>query len=542
MKRWQSTLAGAVAAAALVIGGGGVAFADNLVTVDTLEADVSSISLGSIACDTSASASVQLAVKRNGSPTGTNTFAGSSIVTLSVGTITGSGVSAAIDVPSQLTLPANWGAIDNNELSDTVKSTITVQSTVEGLHTASIPYSATGLNTGGSSITREDAVSVSWTTLDCSDPVPVDTTAPIVTLVCPDQLVDRGSTAFATWVAIDEAGGSGLAVSTGSIPLDTSVYGAAVAKAIAGTAVDLAGNPSAEVACDYFVTEHTPPVVVITCPTDDVLLGTDAVATWVATDEAGGSGLAGASSGTIPLDTAAYGAAVAVAEAGTAIDNAGNESAAVSCDYFVTENTPPVVEFDEAGAFSCPATALILGSAAEVHWTAYDPMPGSGIADGYPDSGSITLDTSSVGQKTATVAAGTVKDNAGNASLAVECDYSVVYDFDGFFRPVDMGNTVNSVKAGSAVPIKFSLNGDQGLDILAAGSPTLTFTVCATGAPVDAVEETVTAGGSSLSYDAAADQYVYVWKTVKTWAGKCGTFGLKLDDGTTHTALFSFTK
>jgi hypothetical protein len=121
-------------------------------------------------------------------------------------------------------------------------------------------------------------------------------------------------------------------------------------------------------------------------------------------------------------------------------------------------------------------------------------------------------------------------------------DVAVVYDFDGFFRPVDMGNVVNSVKAGSAVPIKFSLNGDQGLDILAAGSPTLTFTACATGTTVDVVEETVTAGGSSLSYDAAADQYVYVWKTLKTWAGKCGTFGLKLDDGTTHTALFSFTK
>ena len=36
---------------------------------------------------------------------------------------------------------------------------------------------------------------------------------------------------------------------------------------------------------------------------------------------------------------------------------------------------------------------------------------------------------------------------------------------------------------------------------------------------VDAVEETVTAGGSSLSYDPIADQYVYVWKTEKAWTG-----------------------
>ena len=53
--------------------------------------------------------------------------------------------------------------------------------------------------------------------------------------------------------------------------------------------------------------------------------------------------------------------------------------------------------------------------------------------------------------------------------------------------------------------------------------------------PVDAVEETVTAGGSSLSYDAGADQYVYTWKTSKSWAGKCYRFELGLDDDTSHT-------
>ena len=68
-----------------------------------------------------------------------------------------------------------------------------------------------------------------------------------------------------------------------------------------------------------------------------------------------------------------------------------------------------------------------------------------------------------------------------------------------------MNGIVNLVKAGSAVPIKFSLDGDQGLDILAAGSPTITFTACNAGAQVDAIETTVTAGGSSLSYDPVAE-------------------------------------
>ena len=42
-------------------------------------------------------------------------------------------------------------------------------------------------------------------------------------------------------------------------------------------------------------------------------------------------------------------------------------------------------------------------------------------------------------------------------------------------------------------------------------------------------------GWSSLSYDASADQYVYTWKTSKSWAGKCYRFELGLDDDTSHT-------
>ena len=538
MKRWQSTLAGAATAAALIVGGGGIAYADGLLVVDALQAEVSSISLGSIACGTPGSAAIDLRMKRNGSDEGKNAFPDSAVVTLSAST-TESGLVAG---GGQLVLPSNWESLDNNTLSAAVKSTVSVTSTVAGPHSGTVTYSATGLNTDGKTITRTDSVGVTWTTLPCGDPTPVDAIAPVVVLTCPTGLVERGSSAVATWVASD-AGGSGLVgAASGTLAVDTSTYGAGTAVAVAGFAKDVAGNASLEVTCNYFVTEHTPPVVVLTCPTDEVLLGSDAVATWVATDEDGGSGLAGASSGTIALDTSAYGPATVVAPAGKAVDNAGNASAEVECDYFVTEHTPPVVEFDESGAYSCPATALILGSAGEVHWTAYDPTPGSGVADGYPTSGSIVLDTSGVGSKTATVAAGTVQDNAGNTSLAVECDYSVVYDFAGFFRPVDMGGVVNSVKAGSAVPIKFSLHGNQGLDIVAAGSPTLTLTACTAGASVDAIEETVTAGGSTLTYDAVTDQYVYVWKTVKTWSGKCGTFALTLDDGTTHTAKFSFTK
>ena len=56
------------------------------------------------------------------------------------------------------------------------------------------------------------------------------------------------------------------------------------------------------------------------------------------------------------------------------------------------------------------------------------------------------------------------------------------------------------------------------------------------------VEQTVTAGGSSLSYDALADQYVYVWKSDKAWAGTCRRLDVTLSDGTRHVAHFKFAR
>jgi hypothetical protein len=36
--------------------------------------------------------------------------------------------------------------------------------------------------------------------------------------------------------------------------------------------------------------------------------------------------------------------------------------------------------------------------------------------------------------------------------------------------------------------------------------------------------------------------YIYSWKTDKAWAGTCRSLSLKLIDGTTHLAYFTFTK
>jgi hypothetical protein len=48
---------------------------------------------------------------------------------------------------------------------------------------------------------------------------------------------------------------------------------------------------------------------------------------------------------------------------------------------------------------------------------------------------------------------------------------------------------------------------------------------CQIGDPITAIEETVTAGNSSLQYNQNTDQYTYVWKTNNAWKDTCRTVG-----------------
>jgi probable HAF family extracellular repeat protein len=113
------------------------------------------------------------------------------------------------------------------------------------------------------------------------------------------------------------------------------------------------------------------------------------------------------------------------------------------------------------------------------------------------------------------------------------------YTFSGFFRPVDNPPTMNVVKAGSAVPLRFSLGGDEALHIFAEGDPNSRKIECSSSAsPLDDPEQTLSAGTSGLSYDAATERYTYAWKTKKAWASSCRQLQMKLDDGTVHTANF----
>jgi hypothetical protein len=80
------------------------------------------------------------------------------------------------------------------------------------------------------------------------------------------------------------------------------------------------------------------------------------------------------------------------------------------------------------------------------------------------------------------------------------------------------------------------------MDILQAGSPTTSTFSCGTISAEDVIEETVAASNSGLTYDAASDQYNYVWKTGTGYANSCRKLTLTLKDGTRREALFHFVK
>jgi hypothetical protein len=175
------------------------------------------------------------------------------------------------------------------------------------------------------------------------------------------------------------------------------------------------------------------------------------------------------------------------------------------------------------------------GSVPVAGCSAVDPEPGSGIAI---EATPVT----SGGPTEFTVTCSGAVDGAGNVGNTAVAHYTVTNTnvFSGFEQPVDDRPTVNKAKAGSAVPVKFSLGGDLGVSVFADGYPRSQQIPCGAATDLDGVEQTVAAGASSLSYDPGSDTYTYVWKTDPAWKGTCRQLVLTFADGTVGRADFSF--
>jgi thiol-disulfide isomerase/thioredoxin len=106
-----------------------------------------------------------------------------------------------------------------------------------------------------------------------------------------------------------------------------------------------------------------------------------------------------------------------VTNTGVLIDMAGNTADPATVSDINIDKTPPVV------TITLPGTGeYVLNQSITATWSAADAL--SGVVA--PVSGSVSIDTSSVGTKTFTLPAGTATDKAGNSSLEVTIPYSVI--------------------------------------------------------------------------------------------------------------------
>jgi predicted extracellular nuclease len=203
-------------------------------------------------------------------------------------------------------------------------------------------------------------------------------------------------------------------------------------------------------------------------------------------------------------------------------------------------NYPPTV--DAGGPYN-----VIEGSSVTLHAVGSDPDGGPlTYAWDLNNDGTfetpgqdVTFDASALSAPSSYTVKVRVTDNGGLTAVA-SATVNVIFNWTGFFPPVDNLPVLNLVKAGSAVPLKFSLGGDKGLAVFAAGYPVSQQIACDSSQPLGPVEQTVTPGSSSLAYDPLTGQYTYVWKTDQGWGGTCRQLSLKLTDGTTHFANFEF--
>jgi len=145
--------------------------------------------------------------------------------------------------------------------------------------------------------------------------------------------------------------------------------------------------------------------------------------------------------------------------------------------------------------------------------------------------------TGAVGPRSVNV---TATDNAGN-STTKSCGYDVGYQVAPFSAPVNNLPTVNSAKAGQAIPVKWRITDANGVGISDPASfagVTSTGGASCSATSVDAIETYATTSG--LQY-LGNGNWQFNWKTPNTYAGSCRRMKLNLADFSDgHVADFQF--
>ena len=349
-----------------------------------------------------------------------------------------------------------------------------------------------------------------------------DTTAPELQIPA-DQVVEATSASGATVnfsASATDAVDADPTVECDAVSADTFSLGATL---VSCTATDDAGNENNG---SFTITVQDTTAPAITVPADMTVEATSGSGATV-TYSASASDLVDGS--ITPTCTPASGGTFALGTTTVtceATDDAGNTG---SKTFTIT------VQDTTAPAITVPANMTVQGTGingAVVTYsaTATDLVDGAVTPVCSPASGS----TFGYGTTTVTCNATDAAGNTSSKSFTVR----VTYRMSGFYQPVDMSGTLNIVKAGSTVPLKFEIF--AGSTELTTTSSIQSFKVSTTNCSSLGVIgtddiEVYSTGGTTLRYDTAGGQFIQNWQTPKA-VGTCYTVTMTAVDGSTIVA------
>ena len=348
-----------------------------------------------------------------------------------------------------------------------------------------------------------------------------DATAPVIT----PQVVGAHSTDWYTsdvnvgWVVSD--GTSGIASRTGcdEVTLATDTSG----KSFTCSATDTAGNTA--VGSTTVKRDATKPV--ITSDVSGPRKGTDwftgdVTVAWTASDAMSGvAGRTGCDTVTVTEDTAGRTITCGAADAA---GNSDSKSVTINRDA-----TAPVLALTGGPAHGA---TYLYGDVPSI-----STCVATDVVSQLAGACTVTNDGVLVGSHTQVA---TASDRAGNVATDTRRYTVAAWRLDGFYKPVTMGATVvNTVKAGSTVPLKFNVF--KGTTAMTSGIGAV-FTATKVGCDGSDVQDPVdfvTTGGTSLRYDATAGQWIQNWATPSGGRGSCYRVTVTTADGSKAFADFA---
>jgi hypothetical protein len=192
---------------------------------------------------------------------------------------------------------------------------------------------------------------------------------------------------------------------------------------------------------------------------------------------------------------------------------------------------------------TAPDVAFTGGPADGATYYFGDPIPASSCEATDATSGvdadgcTVTGGGTTVGTHVQTATAYDVAGNKGEAQRSYEV---LAWTLDGFYRPVSMeAGTVNTVKAGSTVPLKFNvLKGSTPMTSGIGAVFTAKKVGCDGSDDAASVDEFATTGGTNLRYDATGGQWIQNWATPSGGKGSCYRVTMTTADGSSISADF----